>query len=284
MNKNFNLPDIEIIKEKEPKGIFCWLYENDGKSICCFGAKHERGMTPQMKKIMEVCKEYKPDCIVVESYKQVIKDKDFSSFASSVSEDFQGNESLLGINLALRDNISVESCEPSDVEELKEMLDLYTPDELLAFYSFRGAGVVTTDLSKKTDKNETDYDIFYERYKNALQGLKPDYNPTKDIIFGIYKKWFGKDLHELAALEQNRYAWPATHELEWQRSNDISRSSNRVRNNFILNKLLELTETHKKIFLIYGKSHLPIWDEVLKDTLGIEEHKIIFEAENKDAK
>jgi hypothetical protein len=53
MNKNFNLPDIEIIKEKEPKGIFCWLYENDGKSICCFGAKHERGMTPQMKKIME---------------------------------------------------------------------------------------------------------------------------------------------------------------------------------------------------------------------------------------
>jgi|SRR3989339_51047 len=282
MKKNFNLPDIEIIKEKEPRGIFCWLYENADKSICCFGANHERGMTPQMRKIIEVCREYKPDCIVVESYKQKIKDKDFSGFSNKVDDNFEGSESILGINLGLQNNIAVCSCEPTDTEELKEMMREYTPDELLAFYSLRGAGIVTTDLSKKNDRSTSSHNSFYESYKNTLETLIPGYSPTLENILNLYKQWFGKEIHELTALERSRYVWPCTHELIWQRSNDISRSSNIVRNNFILNSLLALSGTHKRIFIIYGKSHLPIWDDVLKHHFRMSEHKIVFEEENKN--
>ncbi len=276
----FNLPYVDDVKMKEPKGIFCWLYENTEKSVCCFGAKHERGFTPQMKKIIEVCNEYKPDCVIVEGYKQRIKDKDFSDLSVKLDESFQGNESLLGINLALKNNIPVYSCEPTDVEELKEMLNVYSPDELLAFYSFRGAGIVTTDISKKDNKNETEYDIFYERYRKALQTLKPEYTPDRENIFNIYKKWFGKELYQLSALEQNRYVWPTKNELDWKKSNDISKISSKTRNNIIIESLFNLLEKHKKIFVIYGKSHLLVWDDVLKDTFGLEMHEVIFEQQS----
>lgn len=274
---SFNLPYVDDVKMKEPKGIFCWLYENTEKSVCCFGAKHERGFTPQMKKIIDVYNEYQPDCIVVEAYKQKIKDKDLSDLAVELDESFPGNESLLGINLALKNNIPVYSCEPTDTEELKEMLKVYLPDELLAFYSFRGAGIVTKDISKKDNKNETEYELFYERYKSVLQVLNPEYNPDRENIFNIYKKWFGKELYQLSALEQNRYVWPTKNELEWQRSNDISKISSKTRNNIIIENLFNLLKTHKKVFVIYGKSHLPVWDDALKSVLGMEEHNIIFE-------
>lgn len=273
----FNLPDINVVKGKEPKGIFCWLYENKEKSVCCFGVHHERGFTSQMKKIIDVYKQYQPDCVIVEGYKQRIKDKDFSDLSVKLDESFEGNESLLGINLALQNNIPVYSCEPTDIEELKEMLDIYPPDELLAFYSFRGAGIVTTDISKKDNKDETEYDLFYERYKKVLQILNPEYNPDRENIFNIYKKWFGKELHELSSLEQNRYVWPTSNELKWQRSNDISKISSKTRNNIIIENLFNLLEKHKKVFIIYGKSHLPVWDDALKDFFQMEGHKIIFE-------
>jgi hypothetical protein len=265
--------DTDVAREKEPKQHFCWSWSNSEKKITCFGTRHEFGDGQMAKIIKNKIRETKPDLVVVEGARGApLNDPEFikespGNFGFDIDdENHKESESLVTVRAGWEVGADVLCPEPTDIEEFVGLIELSSRVEAAAFLTLRPLYAY-----KKLSKDKLSQQEYYEqqlvRNNKALQSAGVEAVSSQEIL-DMYQQWFGKSIFELTEEEQYHFVWPVKSPAEWKRSNDLSRMSGDVRDKIIVNKLAEWSQKYSNIFVVYGKSHIPRWDDVLSEVYG----------------
>lgn len=265
--------DTDIAREMEPKQHFCWQWGSGDKKITCFGTRHEFGDGLMAQIIKTKIRAMKPDLVVVEGARGApLNDPDFKkespgNFGFDIDDkNHKESESLVTVRAGWEVGAEVLCPEPTDVEEIVGLIEQSTRIEASAFLVLR-----PLYSYEKYSKGKLTQQEYYEqqlaRVNKNLEsaGLLP---VSSEEILETYEQWFGKSFFDLSSDDQFHFVWPVKSPSEWKRSNDLSRMSGDVRDKIIVNKLAEWSQKYSNIFVVYGKSHIPRWGDVLSELYG----------------
>ncbi len=257
----------------EPKTSFVWLYEGEYCSIECFGANHTKGQHSQLDQIKTQCLQFKPDCIVVEGYERLaglyeMAPGTLQALYQKWDPDTM-NEGAHGITLAEELQIPAFCPEPLLVDQVERLKDYFSLDEIMFYYSWRAvksrnSGIEIEDALKR-----------YSKYFESVTGIQ--YTANEFWLF--FSTMFpGKSSFEdFTADEIEQSTWPRLAKTATRfRTHEIAAQLADIRDNHIVKELQKYSKLYKRVFIVYGRSHVPRWIPALEVITGVSKKEIPF--------
>jgi hypothetical protein len=223
-------------------------------ALLYFGAQHSNDPKhPQNEQIQQLWKSFRPTIAFNEG-----GDPPTLKAAEEAISKF-GETGLVRF-LAARDNVPVRSLEPSRGEEVATLLKSYTPEQLKVFYALRQI------LGYRRGKNNETLDERIEftlKWLSSVPGLEraprtvAELGESSTRLLPKLKDW-----HEVPdSWFDPGYAQPLSY------LNEVSRASNRFRDEYMVNLLVNEVKQGRRVFAVVGGSHVVMQERALRAML-----------------
>lgn len=244
--KELGVPIMDMTTYKEIVGKHRRPYiysitSKSGGSVYVVGVDHRNNPShSQFDSIRHVWNIAKPDIALVEGRLGFL----FSWFQNPIKKFGEGG---LTAKLAKKNSAKLYSWEPTRNDEIKILRKKYSAEELAMFYSLRPIiGRKIKNMEKALDKTI---------------GSRTDY----DNLRGVFKSW--KDLDKVWKKDFPNLDWRNYNNKGWWPKgylSEIANESNLIRDNHMIQIIIESVKEGKTVFVTMGVSHAPRIEEVLR--------------------
>lgn len=224
---------------------------NGKQFLFVLGTAHLYDIThPQFKFIQNKWKDFlkktdKQDCIVlVEGGKRLV----IKGLKEATSQAAEGG---FITSLASKEDIDSTSPEPPDKYEVNKLLKKFTKDQIMFYYFSRL--VVQWFNTGKLLRFRNYIQRYFDNYKRLLRW---DYDFSIDHFIEIHDKRRGHKFDEEDCVH-------CLYQFDFD-IKDVENSSVKIRDGYILNKILKLWAGGYNIFAVYGGTHTENWERRLK--------------------
>lgn len=251
---------LALPKEIRQKVPYLYSFERGGQILYYFGSKHVMDPKhPQFEFLHEKWQDFldktrgKKSIVIHEG---IVNEKNLISLERVVE---QHGESGAIVYWAKKDEVPCFRPEPTIAEETRELLKEFSREDIFYFFMMRG---VATWQRKVAPEN---FDEFIarniHRYQKELDW--PDFDFSfESAIAKVHKKIFGKEF----SLEDKDFLAQIKN-LSFYEShiNNVSKSSLRIRDVFILEHIGSYWHEGHNIFIVYGSHHARLQERAIKD-------------------
>jgi hypothetical protein len=220
-------------------------------ALLYFGSQHSNDPThPQNKKIQKLWKGFRPSVAFNEG-----GEPPTVNVAEEAIRRF-GEPGLLRF-LAARDKVPARSLEPSRGEEVTALLKSFTLEQLKVFYALR-----QIPSYRRSSNNET-LDQRLERTLKTLSNVPGLQGGPKTIAeLGESSSRLMPNLKDWREVPDSWFDPGYTEPPSYL--NEVSRASNRFRDEYMVNLLIKEVKQGKRVFAVVGGSHVVMQEPALR--------------------
>lgn len=255
----------EALQKEEPyKGSYIAKFQKGGRELLYVAGVHAEGADADVFPIIKrSLSEFDTEVLIVEGINPSVPEERMRTLARECAPSFEKcGEKFYAISL-LSSKVKVQSGEPSEQSILDAMKSLdYSSHDLAFFYLVRQIPSLKrqkklNDLDFKRQAEEYLFDTMSSRLK--LQSINNS--------FETFLKWYKEKLGRNFSLADIDNETPAPH-INGSYLQKLSYQVGVIRDSNVLKVIAEQLNTHKKVMVLYGSSHLPVQVKALEKMLG----------------
>jgi hypothetical protein len=241
-------------------------------ALCFVGAQHSTDPThEQFAAIRDAFTSHQPDLIMVEGMQNLVGKPSTDRFIQQLSDTdaiARGGEAVFTIKLAQEQGIDWQCPEPADAALMRHLLlQLYTPDQLVAWYTLR-------ILGQYHRREETmpfvGYMAPFLSYLQQATGWRAEVC-TLEHALTIVATTLGHSPnlynHERAEEYTDPIPWPN----RWEQQtlfNEITRTAMRYRDRTIVRRVATKLAAGRRPLVVYGAGHAVIQEPAYRYFFG----------------
>lgn len=229
---------------------YIYKIRNGRGEVYVLGIDHTKDPNDvQIDSIERAWEEFDPDVLLVEGRLGFL----FSGLQDPVEAHGEGGKA---VSLAKRDDVEFYTWEPRKEDEVKMMLKRFPAKQVAMFYSLRPY------LSNFRFGKPEDPDAALKSYidsRTDYDGLRGEITSVAEID-SIWAADFPQEKDWRDSTDE--YGWPQGYLSE------MAAYSNELRNIHMVNAILEMVKSGKKVFITMGSSHAFRIENTLKKELG----------------
>ena len=246
-NEFYKIEDLTLPRIK--------TFRNDSRELRYFGTYHSNSVADSLFSILhEEIKKFAPDYILYEG-------KNWPIYKSIDSTVRISGEPGYVIQLAQQNKIKHSSIEPNDKDEYEYMLKQYHLEWVVLMYMCRQIdNQQRLAHSYKTTNNQfvQNMNYFFKMVSEcgfSLKGKELTYEYWKEV----YKRRLGEDLNWRNFNPDLYYPNKNLTKL-----NRVNRTSDKYRNIYMVDKILETCRSYDRVMVVVGGGHLIIQEKLLE--------------------
>jgi hypothetical protein len=246
---------------------YVFRLEEGGKRLTYFGSPHTNDPAdPVFDQIAQSFSEIDPDMVYVEGMDWINKRKDDArGEASQISLERtkQENEAYFVLKLGIDAGADFESPEPALSDEINYLLSKdFLGDDIFRFYLYRD---IDEYLRGHGTKSLEDCKSYLEQHLNSFR----EASGWGDENLDRFEEQLLSELDVGNGAFYNAQVDPIPWEDKPQTVlNEISRGSNRFRDEHIFERIVEGLKTHNHLFVVYGSAHAVMQEPALRALFG----------------
>ena len=259
-------------RDKEHSTPYVFSIERDGVDLLYYGSRHSKDPEDaQLEDIKERFDAFEPDLVLVESIpnlSQKIAGKiDGIRTVSPADSVREMGEPGFTLKLAIDNEIAVDSPEPSEQEEVHELLKQgFSKEDVFAYYFFRQLSQHHSKIEKEGVQEY--FEGWIRIFKERIQWDNFEY--SLEHAQAIAKRIWGEEIQfdnpEYYVDKVDPIPWEDT-EDEQTIVNEIARQSNQFRDIHMIAQLAEYFQKYKRVFIVFGASHAVMQEPALRKLL-----------------
>lgn len=250
--REFNHPVMSMEEYSESVGhVRPYIYKlgNGRGEVYVLGIDHTKDPRDrQIDSIEKAWNEFHPDILLVEGRLGFL----FSGLQDPVKSHGEGGKAM---SLAKRDNVEFYTWEPHKQDEVEMMLHKFPAQQVAMFYSLRP--YLSNFRFGKPEDPDADLQSYIES-RTDYDGIRGEI--TLAEIDSIWAADFPGEKNWRDSTDE--YGWPRGYLAE------MAAYSNELRNIHMVNAILEMVETGKKVFITMGSSHAFRIEKTLKKEIA----------------
>ena len=223
-------------------------------ALLYFGAQHKNDPKhPQNEQIQKLWKSFRPSIAFNEG-----GDPPTLKVAEEAISRF-GEAGLVRF-LATRDNIPVRSLEPNREQEVATLLKSYTPEQLKVFYALRQIPAYRRGKNSETLDERVGFTL---RWLSNVPGLEGTPHTLAEL--GESSARLMQDLKDWREVPDSWFDPGYTRPPSYL--NEVSRASSRLRDEYMVDLLINEVKQGKRVFAVVGGSHVVMQERALRAVL-----------------
>jgi hypothetical protein len=223
-------------------------------TLLYFGAQHNNDPKhPQNQQIQKLWKSFRPSIAFNEGGDPPtlkVPEEAISRFGEAGLVRF----------LAARDNVPVRSLEPSRGEEVATLVKSYSPEQLKVFYALRQIPAYRRGKNNETLDERVEFTLKWLSNVHGLEGVPrtlAELGESSARLLPKLKEW--REVPD--SWFDPGYTQPPSY------LNEVSRVSNRFRDEYMVNLLVDEVKQGKRVFAVVGGSHVVMQERALRAIL-----------------
>jgi hypothetical protein len=239
---------------------------NDAKKIVCFGSPHTSDPRDGVfEQIHETFEGTRPDIVYIEGWGVINKRKDIvrqKMQGISLEEAKREGEGFFTLKLAADAGTDFESPEPDFRQEIDHSLNRgFAKRDIFAFYLYRSIAQYQRETSERSIEDCKKYLIpFLETFQEESGWDSAELHALEREV-----------LTELDVQDEKKYQ-AQVDPIPWDGKpqtvlNEISRNSNRFRDEYIVDRIAEGLKQYDTLFVVYGSAHAVKMEPALRALL-----------------
>lgn len=241
------------------KGVEIIDLKSNGKHLFFYGSKHSNNKSdPMFKEIKKYFYNIDPQMVLVEGYAN-------NTVFENEDKAIQAGENAYVSYIAQKEDIPLDTVEPSKKQQFSSLLNKYDTEKVLAMYVLRQ---LYQYQNQQKENPKPIKELLEQFVQNFLlnDGFPLEESQTDfEYVRSLLKPYLKVELDEANWMEVDVYSVVYN---EGSEINDIYKETYSIRNKYLISTLEEKLQKYDRIFVIMGSQHVIDEREHIEEVLS----------------